>query len=294
MITEDTQRVVSTLSRAVFAFVLQPGMSLRAYRPRRSRQFIPRPGQSASRVSRPERIQPVDGLRYVTPGRNAHRRKQSASRGLGDEGCLRSRSSVPPDPRSFTRGERLSDSGILPRRLTRPIEPSNDPRLAVGRRRASEPHSWRHLYTRGYSIVAPPGFAREWLVRHLPFQAADRTTEGERTTIVLSRGPSPAILVSYRRRGLDRFTDWELSSPDMVVATDSLWRGRRLELLEREEHRFMGNESGSLVELTLRRKPVSLVSRLGFAVFPTMSGMPVSRGSQTFEAIDRAFRDGHD
>jgi len=79
-----------------------------------------------------------------------------------------------------------------------------------------------------------------------------------------------------------------------VVATDSLWKGGRLEILGREEHRFMGNSNGSIVELTLRRKPVSLVSRLGFAMFPTMSGVPVSREVATFEAIDRAFRDGHD
>jgi hypothetical protein len=56
----------------------------------------------------------------------------------------------------------------------------------------------------------------------------------------------------------------------------------------------MGNANGSIVELTLRRKPISLVSRLGFALFPTMSGVPVNREAETFEAIDRAFRHGQD
>jgi len=56
----------------------------------------------------------------------------------------------------------------------------------------------------------------------------------------------------------------------------------------------MGNANGSTVELTLRRKPISLVSRLGFALFPTMSGVSVSREDEAFAAIDRAFRDGHD
>lgn len=178
--------------------------------------------------------------------------------------------------------------------MARSDEPTNDPRLATGRRRASEPRGWRLLYTRGYSLDAPPGFARDWLVRHLPFQAPDRTSDDERATVVLSRGVTPAVLVSYIRRGLDRFTEWDLSFPDTVVATDSLWKGGRLELLGREEHRFMGNANGSIVELTLRRKPISMVSRLGFALFPTMSGVPVATEAVTFEAIDRAFRDGHD
>jgi hypothetical protein len=56
----------------------------------------------------------------------------------------------------------------------------------------------------------------------------------------------------------------------------------------------MGNSNGSIVELTLRRKPVSLVSHIGFALFPMMSGIRVSREAKTFEAIDRAFRHGHD
>ncbi|MCI4337349.1 MAG: hypothetical protein L3K17_09245 [Thermoplasmata archaeon] len=176
--------------------------------------------------------------------------------------------------------------------MTRPAEPANDPRFTLGRERASETRGWHFLYTRGYSLTAPPGFARDWLVRHLPFQAPAYWADAERATVVLSRGPAPAILVTYRRRGLDRFTEWDLSSPDMLVATDSLWKGRHLEILGREEHRFMGNTNGSIVELTLRRKPVSLVSRLGFALFPTMSGLPIHREAETFEAIDRAFRDG--
>jgi hypothetical protein len=169
-----------------------------------------------------------------------------------------------------------------------------DPRLAIGRVRASEPRGWRLLYTRVYSLDAPPGFARDWLVRHLPFQAPDRTTEGEREAVVLSRGACPAVRVSFHRRGLERFTEWDLANSDTVIATDSLWKGSRLELLGREVHRFMGNANGSIVELTLRRKPISLVSRLGFALFPMASGVSTEEEAATFEAIDRAYHDGHE
>lgn len=174
------------------------------------------------------------------------------------------------------------------------MEHPADPWLTVGRTMAAEPRGWRLLYTRGYSLSAPPEFARDWLIRHLPFQGPERTEDGDRTSVVLSRGPSPIVLVSYRRPRLDRITEWDLSSSDTVIATDSVWKGDRLEVLGREEHHFMGNANGSTVELTLRRKPISLVSRLGFALFPTMSGVSVSREDEAFAAIDRAFRDGHD
>jgi hypothetical protein len=174
------------------------------------------------------------------------------------------------------------------------MERPTDSRLEAGRRLAGEPRGWRLLYTRGYSLSAPPGFARDWLTRHLPFQLPDHSEVADRTTQVLSREPSPATVVSYRRSRLDRFTEWDLSSADAVVATDSLWKRQRLELLGREEHRFMGNSNGSVVELTLRRKPVSPVSRLGFSLFPGMSGVPIPQEAKTFEAIDRAFRDGHE
>lgn len=166
----------------------------------------------------------------------------------------------------------------------------DDPRLLAGRHRAGEPGGWHRMYARGFSVAAHPDFARDWLVRHLPFQAAFQTTEGDRIPTVVSREPVPAVRVSYRRLGLDRFTEWDLSSTAAVIATDSVWKGRRLEILGREEHRFMGNANGSIVEVTIWRKPVSLVSRLGFGLFPTASGNPVEKELEKFQALDREFR----
>jgi hypothetical protein len=106
---------------------------------------------------------------------------------------------------------------------------------------------------------------------------------------VLAREPSPAIRVSYARRGLDRFTEWNLSIPDAVLSTDSVWKRDRLEILGREEYRFMGDENGSIFELSLHRKPVSLVSRVGFGLLPGMSGNAVSNEVELVDEIERAF-----
>ncbi|HTT44732.1 MAG TPA: hypothetical protein VMH38_01790 [Thermoplasmata archaeon] len=96
--------------------------------------------------------------------------------------------------------------------------------------------------------------------------------------------------MSYSRTGLDRYTEWDLSVADTVITTDSVWKGDRLEILGREEYRFMGNANGSILELTVSRKPVSLVSRLGFALFPKMSGQPVKKEIEMVRAIDSDFR----
>jgi hypothetical protein len=164
-----------------------------------------------------------------------------------------------------------------------------DDRLDLARRLASEMHGWRLLYRRGYSLSAPPRYARSWLIDHLPYQAQDDRVEGDRRTFVLSREPSPAIRVSYTRRGLDRFTEWNLSIPDAVLSTDSVWKRDRLEILGREEYRFMGDDSGSILELSLHRKPVSLVSRMGFGLFPGMSGNTVSNEVELVGEIERGF-----
>jgi hypothetical protein len=163
---------------------------------------------------------------------------------------------------------------------------TTDSRLAAARFRAVDPHGWRLLYTRGYSLAAPPDFARDWLVRHLPFQDLARI---DHAVVVLSREPLPAVRVSFRKLNLDRITEWDLSRPDLILATDSLWKRERLELLGREEHRFMGNANGSIVELTRRLKPISLVSRVGHALFPMTSRGPVDLEAATFTQLDRDF-----
>jgi hypothetical protein len=88
---------------------------------------------------------------------------------------------------------------------------------------------------------------------------------------------------------LDRFTEWNLSIPDAVFATDSVWKRDRLEILGREEYRFMGDENGSILELSLHRKPVSLVSRVGFGLLPGMSGNTMSKEAELVDEIERAF-----
>jgi hypothetical protein len=109
---------------------------------------------------------------------------------------------------------------------------------------------------------------------------------------VLSREASPAIRVSYARRGLDRFTEWNLSNPAAVLASDSIWKGDRLEILGREEYRFMGDENGSILELSLYRKPVSFVSRVGFGLLPGMSGNTVSHEIELVGEMEGAFTRG--
>jgi hypothetical protein len=177
---------------------------------------------------------------------------------------------------------------------SRPVRrlPVHDDRIDLARRLASVKRGWRLLYRRGYPLNAPPRFARSWLIDHLPYQAEDDRVEGDRRTFVLSRGASPAVRVSYARRGLDRFTEWNLSIPDAVLATDSVWKRDRLEIIGREEYRCMGDDNGSILELSLHRRPVSLVSRLGFGLLPGMSGNTVSNEVELVGEMERAFARG--
>jgi hypothetical protein len=165
-----------------------------------------------------------------------------------------------------------------------------DYRLEAGRKHATDSHGWRVLYTRGYALDAPPEFARTWLIDHLPFQIATSIDRADRALVVLSREPFPAVRLSYPRLKLERITEWDLARSDRIIARDSLWRGKRLELLGREEHHFMGNANGSLVEVSRCLKPISLVSRLGHALFPTTSRGPAREEAATFNALDRDYR----
>jgi hypothetical protein len=54
----------------------------------------------------------------------------------------------------------------------------------------------------------------------------------------------------------------------------------------------MGDDNGSILELSLHRKPVSLVSRMGFGLFPGMSGNRVSTEVELIGEMERAFTRG--
>lgn len=168
--------------------------------------------------------------------------------------------------------------------------PAMDSRLAKARVRATNPTGWRLLYRRGYSIRAPPDYARGWLVRHLPFQGELRSSDAERSVTILARAPYPAVRVEFLRHHLQRLTEWDLSDPSAVVAHDSIWKGPRLELLASEAHHFYGDGNGSIVEITVRRKPASLVSRIGFALDPMGPGNPAHEESAMLEQIDKEYR----
>lgn len=161
-----------------------------------------------------------------------------------------------------------------------------DPRLAAARAVASEQRGWSLSYTRGYSVSAAPPGPRDWLLAHLPFQAPPHVETSDSTIDVLSRGPIPAVRVTFNRLRLARLTEWDLSSPSLVVAHDSVWKGERLELVSREEIEFMGNDNGSIIEVRKSHRPVSLVSRLGFGVFPESGATARREEAAIFSAME--------
>lgn len=168
---------------------------------------------------------------------------------------------------------------------------NRDPRLVAARLRAAEPRGWRRLYRRGYSTRAPPDFARSWLVGHLPFQGVLHSSDEDRSVTILTRGPQPAVRVEFSRNHLDRLTEWDLSDRSAVVAHDSIWRGTRLELLGLEEYRFFGDDNGSIVEITVARKPVSFISRVGFALDPVGGWNSNAEETALLQQLDRECRE---
>lgn len=166
-------------------------------------------------------------------------------------------------------------------------------RLAYARLRAAEPSGWRLVASRGYVLDAPPKFARDWIIEHLPFQSRPASDGGDSGIRVVSRGPVPAAITRFERTGLERYTEWDLSAQDLIAALDSVWKGSRLLMLSRSNTRFMGDENGAMLELTIYQKPVSVGSRLGLLLFPTLADPSRTTEATIYKAIDRDYSARH-
>ncbi len=92
--------------------------------------------------------------------------------------------------------------------------------------------------------------------------------------------------------GMQKVTRWEVDPPDRVTFHDEVYRNGRLVVLGREMYRFLGGDQpGWIVEVTVLRKPVSLVSRVGLALLPGISLRSTRSEASLFEEIDRAFKE---
>lgn len=163
-------------------------------------------------------------------------------------------------------------------------------RLERARRLASEVSGWRLVASRGYLLAAPPGFSRDWIIRHLPFQSRPSVGGEDRGIRVVSRAPTaPAAVTTFTRLALERYSQWDLSKEDQITSLDSVWKASRLLILSRTVTRLMGDENGTTLELSVYQKPISIGSRLGFALFPTMADPSRIIETTVYKAIDRDY-----
>lgn len=150
---------------------------------------------------------------------------------------------------------------------------------------------WRWLYTRGYNLAAPASFAFRWMADHAPQESVTRTAQATRHEGTERPANGPMERRSYPDKRLELVTEWELIPPDKVVFHDAVYHRDRLEILGEERYNFLGGqESNCIVEVTSLRKPVSWVSRAGFALVPGWSVRSARKEYELISQIERDYR----
>lgn len=97
----------------------------------------------------------------------------------------------------------------------------------------------------------------------------------------------------YPEHGTERITRWQILPLDRIIFHDAVHRRGRLVILGEERYRFLGSTSpGCVAEVTVLRKPVGWMSRIGFALFPEWSVRTRESETELLEQIERDFRSG--
>jgi hypothetical protein len=167
-----------------------------------------------------------------------------------------------------------------------PLHPDH----AVNHPRGSRFDGWTTLYTRGYSLDSPAPFAFRWMIDHAPFGSHPVPADADQFNEVLQREPRPIVRTVFPRRRLERVTEWEIVEETRIVYHDRVFDRGRLHVLGRERYEFHGGEGvGSIVEVTVDRKPVSLSARIGFLLAPGAAARSRKEEMEIFDAIDADF-----
>jgi hypothetical protein len=134
------------------------------------------------------------------------------------------------------------------------------------------PPGWTWLSTRGYTLEARASYALRWIQARAGPQTPPNSPPG---------------------RYSGRVTSWELVPPDGITFHDELYHAGKLQMLGEERYRFMGAEqSGSIAEVIMLRKPISLLARFGHALDPRASVRNARKEAELFDDIDHDYREG--
>lgn len=146
------------------------------------------------------------------------------------------------------------------------------------------------MYTRGFDVNAPAEYAFRWFAAHAPpersISSSIRTGEENGTRLRL-------VHRSHPKNATQKVTRWELQPPDLVIFRDQVFRAGRLVLEGEERYRFLGGGNlGCVAEVTVYRRPVGGMSRLGFACFPERSIRTRPDESELLRELERDFGAG--
>jgi hypothetical protein len=131
------------------------------------------------------------------------------------------------------------------------------------------------------------------MLDHSPFGRFPLPAERDRYDEVLQREPHPIVKTVFPSRRVERLTEWEILPPSSIVWHDSVFGRGKLQIHGEERYDFLGgNGSGSIAEITVLRRPVSISSRIGFASWPMAAARSRVKEEEVFKAIDEAFRRG--
>jgi hypothetical protein len=164
-------------------------------------------------------------------------------------------------------------------------------RPSVDHRRPHDiPAGWRWLYTRGYDLRAPAGYAFQWMLDHAQFGRLPRPAIPDLVETILELQPWPKVRSVYLSRGVERLTIWEIRPPDRITWHDEVLKSGRAQVLGEERWQFLGSkEPGSIAEVTVLRRPVSLSARLVNWASLKESGRTTEEERAIMDGIDRDF-----
>ncbi len=148
---------------------------------------------------------------------------------------------------------------------------------------------WHWLYTRGYDLAAPAGYAFRWMVGHAPSEPSG-TSAGDSSPGAIETRTERRV---YPRGRMVKVTRWELVTPDRVTFLAEVYQRGGLVVEGEERYRFLGGDGpGCIVEVTALCKPVGWLSRIGFALFPEWSGRTRRQEAELLGEIERDYRSG--
>jgi hypothetical protein len=161
---------------------------------------------------------------------------------------------------------------------------------ADGESRPEVPPSegWKKLYTRSFELRAPAEFARHWFLDQGIGPNAVPLSPRVRQSIDRKGSDAATVRLDFED-GSSRTDSWQFADPQEVTVTKRLEEHGRTQLWSRERYRFSRVGTGSSLEISSERCPVTFRARMALRISVRTPMRPESDERAMCDELDRAY-----